>query len=948
VQSRLVQTLNGVTTTLIPVESDSSSISLAIRTLIRKSINIIVTIIPDDTAASLLYESAKQSPLMEAGRAWIHLIQGSTLPTFLPQGVITINAAAASSSNYTSFANKITSLDPQQYPGTGPSATVFEESLLTYDAIWTIAKSIEITQASTSVTRASVSATMQTISTYGLSGLIEFQSSGFRLTGNADIFVSNASGSLSRCMFHNGTLTTYFEPTFVGNSASVPDDQTDFMPLGAIWSLTGGGFPVPPSAIAQLAKYAVYRLNNNASALPPNTKISLLLYDDNNLPSLGVQSSIDVSQHGVIGVVGGLASAMTIVLQNVLSAYNIPQLAPSATVSQLSNKQLYPTFLRNCPPSALQGEAYMAIVQNFGWSEVNIISSTDEFAASMTQVVVGRAAVNGVTIVKHVTVDPNLLTETYYDQLDDLTKSEPRILLLIVGSDTLPQMVNAMYKRALAPAAVLAPSTVITFNMTQLSAPLGIPVSYFEGWVTTLLPVGSGPVFDALLDEVSALSSAVWPWVNPMVRAVPSCQAIFDSFVIYADAISRCVADGCNARNGTQMLSYLYSTHRTLFSGDFSFTSTGDREAVFDIFNVQNGFQQPAGRWEDKTGLTLKIAIKWPDGTTNIPIAVLPRNQNWLNWKSAAGIVLAVVAAVGMAFACGMLLVIYLQRMSPIIRSSTWEFLIVMLIGSILGFGSVFTWIGRPEAWICGLRIWIPPIAFILIIAPLLAKTWRLHRIFTLRDLRTTSIRLSLLSMIVFTLVLVQIIICIFWISMGTVKPVIENDKSDKTVAYVLCGSNLANRVASYVTYGYLGTLTIVCSYLAFRVRKLPKDFNESAWIGRTSYNTFLFAGLIIILGYALAKFRITVLILICVCTLAICFGAIILMMAPKLFNLWKHPERRASSNSSASLKKSGSQQTPELKTYRPSDYSRTRTTNPSTSKRSETEMSQHHSSVDM
>lgn len=103
------------------------------------------------------------------------------------------------------------------------------------------------------------------------------------------------------------------------------------------------------------------------------------------------------------------------------------------------------------------------------------------------------------------------------------------------------------------------------------------------------------------------------------------------------------------------------------------------------------------------------------------------------------------------------------------------------------------------------------------------------------------------------------------------------------------------------MTYAYIGLLIVSGGYLAFKVRKLPRDFNESKWIARTIYNISLFAILIIILGYSLSKYYIVVLILICVCTLAICYGSMLLMMAPKIWTLYKHPEKRSSISKNSS-----------------------------------------------
>lgn len=376
-------------------------------------------------------------------------------------------------------------------------------------------------------------------------------------------------------------------------------------------------------------------------------------------------------------------------------------------------------------------------------------------------------------------------------------------------------------------------------------------------------------------------------------------QRSFDAALVIANAITRLVQDGGNPRNGAALLSYMLSSNMTGLTGPLIFEETGDRKPFLIVRNVQNGIMQPVGSWSEDQSLVFNSrAIYWPDGTTNVPLDRRARTVTWLKWDSGAGITLAVIATIGLIFGLLVLIAIYWQHESPVITSSTWQFLIVMIIGAMIGFGSVFVQIGYPTTFVCVLRIWMTPLALILIIAPLLTKTWRLHRIFSLRDLKTTPIPLSRLVLLTLICVLIQIIILIFWTSLGTVKVELSPALDDEKLAYAICATNLVNRISTYVTYTYLGILIIICCYLAFKVRKLPKDFNESRWIAVAIYNTLLMVVLLFILGYALRKYKITILILFCSGTIVIGLGALCAMMIPKLWELLRHPERRSSSGS--------------------------------------------------
>lgn len=266
---------------------------------------------------------------------------------------------------------------------------------------------------------------------------------------------------------------------------------------------------------------------------------------------------------------------------------------------------------------------------------------------------------------------------------------------------------------------------------------------------------------------------------------------------------------------------------------------------------------------------------------------------------------MAVLAAFGLLCVVLTLIVVIWQRESPIIVSSTWEFLIIMLIGSAIGYGSIFAWIGEPVPYLCALRIWLPPMAFVLIMAPLLAKTWRLHRIFTLANLKISPIPLWKLMIFAGVLVLIQVVICAFWIGLGSITTVSKIDPSNPTVENIVCEQTRSNQIATWITFGWTGLCLLIGGYYAFRVRNLPKEFNESRWIGFSIYNAALAAIIVIILGYSLPTFPSTVNILICIATFIVATGCIAFMMLPKVWNLIMHPEKRSGSHSRQTSSKS-------------------------------------------
>ena len=81
------------------------------------------------------------------------------------------------------------------------------------------------------------------------------------------------------------------------------------------------------------------------------------------------------------------------------------------------------------------------------------------------------------------------------------------------------------------------------------------------------------------------------------------------------------------------MMKYLKLVSFEGISGNFSFDSSGDRPAVYDIVNfkrnedgsIGSGDSQVVGSWTASTGLNVdEKLIRWPDGSSQKPNLDLP------------------------------------------------------------------------------------------------------------------------------------------------------------------------------------------------------------------------------------------------------------------------------------------------------------------------------------
>ena len=880
----------------------------AVDNLIALSNNIMAVSLSNMENIDHLFSYANTSELFQAGRAW-YFLQGplASFPTSLPQGTIILNAVDATPENITDFTTILSSLSPITFPGTGPGMTLYPSTLNTYDSVLIYAQAIQnaTNNFTTAITRASLNTSIADIDYHGWGGEIHFNPEGFRNYQFVELYsvLSNATSQFIGLVHGPEVLMLNDNPVvYPDNSTELPDDQIDYILVPLIWSISSISIPVPARPwIYNAASFITDLVNNNASNLPPKTRLSVSVHDDHGSAPIAVQVAMTYAPRKAAVIYGSWTVPLTQAISSIALGSNIPLTTPALTSSVFSSQTLYPTFWRLASESNFEGVAVMRLAASFGWTDVTLLSTSDSYGQGISSITIETAQTTKISIINHIIVDED--APDFDDAVQELIDTNARVVILELTFNSYIPFSLSVLKMGWKPVAIIILDVMPTnANIGVLAVGAGLPANIWDGWLSITTAGGIGPLFDQYLAEAA---------LSPL-EGISTLAALYsldyDTLTVIARSVKALKEQGEDPRNGTALYRQIKSFQGLLTSGFVSFEADGDREPAFDIHTIKDGIQSTVSRYTPSGGFVKIPGQKfyWPDGSTTIPISTLPKRLQWLSWTSGAGITLAIIAVIGMLIGVILLCVFWWYRDSKIIKSATWQFLIIMIIGCILGAGTTMVWLGRPHPWICALRIWLPPNAFLLILGPLMAKTWRLHRIFSISHLKVKPITLATLIWIVVVLQSVQLVICIFWIALGTIKTRTVDDPTDPTAAFALCDTNMAFRICTYITYGYIGLIILFGCYLSFKVRKLPKDFNESRWIGRTLYNISLFALLILILGYALAKYYDVILILICVGTLGISVGSMLLMMAPKIFTLWQKPESRLPTTHRDS--KSGSQ----------------------------------------
>lgn len=222
---------------------------------------------------------------------------------------------------------------------------------------------------------------------------------------------------------------------------------------------------------------------------------------------------------------------------------------------------------------------------------------------------------------------------------------------------------------------------------------------------------------------------------------------------------------------------------------------------------------------------------------STIPIsAIVPED---VTISSISGIIIFTIATILLIATLLLSVLTWFKRRDPVFRKASPVFCQLILLGlALINVGLMVSCLG-PTGLTCTLTAWFVIIGVALIIGSLLAKTWRIFKIFSNIRVRTASIRdADLLKVVGAILSIFVALLIVATIANGTLHATIEYSDVDPLYSYYSCHSDNPNvdTALIIVTSILVGVFILILAGLTYFTRHVDSSYNESVYIAATIY----------------------------------------------------------------------------------------------------------------
>ena len=544
---------------------------------------------------------------------------------------------------------------------------------------------------------------------------------------------------------------------------------------------------------------------------------------------------------------------------------SLPQISPNALASVFDSKAAYPTFFRGIASIVSAARSLARVVRQFGYARLAVIATTATVDQTTVQAFQAEATVLGLQIVTSQIITTGTCDAMAY-QMAQLKASKMRVFGLFGLVGDARCIATAASKAGIWGEGFLwfgVASSLTDPTVWQNATGGTIPSFYrlFQNFIGTIATVDPNPPAYAAFAAAYTARPYAADFFSASGRA-PNVMSALAYDAVFAMARAWHTAIEVQGKNvvaaPSSALAALRAVNFTGLSGNYYFDSNQNRRIDFDIVQPQNGIVVKIGICNSASGafsVQLNGAVQWAGGAG---AAQPPERDPFVPQSAGVGALnSAIVLAVGGGLVCAAMAAVTMHhRAAAAVKASSPLMMLLVLLGCFLAFASLpvgavdaVTSSSQAADSACRAYPFIVSAAFILIFAPLLAKTSRIATIFGEKTLKVVVLTDTHLFALIGSLLAADLLINFVWLGVDPLAAV--QIPVDDTYARLTCES--PQRQAAFVVtlLVFKGALLVATLVMCWRVRKVPSDFNESRTIFAAVYQlTFVIAFVLPVAAY--------------------------------------------------------------------------------------------------
>jgi hypothetical protein len=262
-----------------------------------------------------------------------------------------------------------------------------------------------------------------------------------------------------------------------------------------------------------------------------------------------------------------------------------------------------------------------------------------------------------------------------------------------------------------------------------------------------------------------------------------------------------------------------------------------------------------------------------------------------IDFNHPAGLGIAIVTLVLGALALAIGILLLARRDHFIVRASSLLFCMVIVLGVLFGYGTVFTFLVVPTVISCTFRLWLASIGFVLVFGCLFFKNFRIYKIFSNKKLRKFKMTDVAVLKLLGLLLLFEIVLLVLWTVFDLPEVVLQQNLQDQTQATVCRWNQIAFVAVSLFAKAVLMGFGV---YLSIKTRKAITFYRESKFVGISIYSFFVTATIFISILYVISDFYVVWWILITLGIIMIFTITLFVIFGRIVYYIFKFPANSA------------------------------------------------------